>query len=118
MHILVIGAAGMVGRKLIERLAGDGQLGGRGITQLTAADVVEPEVVAACRDCPFPMKAAVADISTPGEAGKAGAERPEVIFHLAPTVSGEAEGDFDKGHRIKLDGARYLFPAIRKARKG
>jgi D-erythronate 2-dehydrogenase len=118
MHILVIGAAGMVGRKLIERLARDGRLGGREIEKLTAADVVEPEVVAACRDCVFPMRAAVADVSAQGEAEKLVAERPDVIFHLAAIVSGEAEADFDKGYRINLDGTRFLFDAIRKTGGG
>ncbi|MCY0448282.1 NAD-dependent epimerase/dehydratase family protein, partial [Klebsiella pneumoniae] len=41
------------------------------------------------------------------------ADRPEVIFHLAAIVSGEAEADFDKGYRINLDGTRHLFEAIR-----
>ncbi|TYR29945.1 NAD-dependent epimerase/dehydratase family protein, partial [Sphingobacterium phlebotomi] len=41
------------------------------------------------------------------------ADRPEVIFHLAAIVSGEAEADFDKGYRINLDGTRNLFEAIR-----
>src|ERR671916_3215861 len=118
MHILVIGAAGMVGRKLIERLARDGELGGREIAKLTAADVVEPEGVAACKDCVFPMRAVVADVSAPGEAEKLVAERPDVIFHLAAIVSGEAEADFDKGYRINLDGTRFLFDAIRKIGDG
>ena len=42
MHILIIGAAGMVGRKLAERLAKDGHLGGCEITKATLHDVVEP----------------------------------------------------------------------------
>ena len=41
MHILVIGGAGMVGRKFIERLARDGGLGGRAIDKVTAQDVFE-----------------------------------------------------------------------------
>jgi len=41
------------------------------------------------------------------------AHRPEVIFHLAAIVSGEAEAEFDKGYRINLDGTRYLIDAIR-----
>ena len=118
MHILVIGAAGMVGRKLIERLAKDTRLGGREIKSLTAADVVEPEVVAVCRDCVFPMKSAVGDFSAPGGAEKLIAERPDVIFHLAAIVSGEAEADFDKGYRINLDGTRFLFDAVRTAGGG
>jgi len=118
VHVLVIGAAGMVGRKLIERLARDGGLGGQAIEALTAADVVEPEVVAACKDCVFPMRSAVGDFSVPGEAEKLVAERPDVIFHLAAIVSGEAEADFDKGYRINLDGTRFLFDAIRKTGEG
>jgi hypothetical protein len=40
--------------------------------------------------------------------------RPDLIFHLAAIVSGEAEADFDKGYRINLDGTRWLFEAIRQ----
>jgi nucleoside-diphosphate-sugar epimerase len=43
MHILIIGAAGMVGRKLTERLVKDGSLGGREITRATLHDVITPE---------------------------------------------------------------------------
>jgi nucleoside-diphosphate-sugar epimerase len=41
------------------------------------------------------------------------AGRPDVIFHLAAIVSGEAELDFNKGYRINLDGTRMLLDAIR-----
>jgi nucleoside-diphosphate-sugar epimerase len=115
MHILVIGAAGMVGRKLIERLVKDGRLGGREITKLTAADVIEPP---APDGAPFHVKRFSSDLSRPGEAEKLVAERPDVIFHLAAIVSGEAEADFDKGYRINLDGTRFLFEAIRKIADG
>jgi D-erythronate 2-dehydrogenase len=39
MKILVIGAAGMIGRKLCERLIKDKHVGGAGITSLVLADV-------------------------------------------------------------------------------
>ena len=42
MHILVLGAAGMVGRKLTERLLRDGRLGKQDITRMTLQDVVAP----------------------------------------------------------------------------
>ncbi len=42
MHILVLGAAGMVGRKLAERLLRDGRLGKHDITRMTLQDVVAP----------------------------------------------------------------------------
>lgn len=109
MHILVIGGAGMVGRKLIERLAAEGRLGGTTITALTAHDVVAPARI----DAPFPITTRVSDISVPGEAAALVADRPDVIFHLAAIVSGEAEADFDKGYRINLDGTRFLLDAVR-----
>jgi nucleoside-diphosphate-sugar epimerase len=55
------------------------------------------------------------DLSAPDEAENLVALRPDLIFHLAAIVSGEAEADFEKGYRINLDGTRYLFEAIRKA---
>lgn len=109
MRILVIGGAGMVGRKLIERLARDGRLGGTPISALTAHDVVAPARI----EAPFPIETRVSDISVPGEAAALVADRPDVIFHLAAIVSGEAEADFDKGYRINLDGTRYLLDAVR-----
>jgi len=75
-------------------------------------DVVEAQ---RCRDCPFPMTVKVGDLSRPGEADELVADKPDVIFHLAAVVSGEAELDFDKGYRINLDGTRYLLEAVRKA---
>ena len=39
--------------------------------------------------------------------------RPDLIFHLAAIISGEAERDFDKGYRVNLDGMRNLLEAIR-----
>ena len=39
--------------------------------------------------------------------------RPDVVFHLAAVLSGEAEADFEKGYRVNLDGTRLLFDAIR-----
>ncbi|QRM30956.1 D-erythronate dehydrogenase [Microvirga sp. VF16] len=109
MQILILGAAGMVGRKLTERLVKEGQLGGKAITRLALHDVVEPQRPEAS----FAIDTLTSDFSMPGEAEKLIARRPDVIFHLAAIVSGEAEADFDKGYRINLDGTRFLFDAIR-----
>jgi len=101
VRTLIIGAAGMIGRKLSARLAKDGA------GQLILHDVV-----------PFAGSSAVSDLSMPGEAEKLVASRPDVIFHLAAIVSGEAEADFEKGYRINLDGTRRLFEAVRKVGNG
>ena len=115
MHILVLGAAGMVGRKLTERLLRDGRLGKRDIGKITLQDVVAPVAPA---NAGFPVETVTCDFAVPGIAEKLVADRPDVIFHLAAIVSGEAELDFDKGYRINLDGTRMLFDAIRLAGGG
>src|SRR5919107_3367023 len=109
MQILILGAAGMVGRKLTERLVKEGRLGGDAITRLVLHDVVEPERP----QTSFAVDTLTSDFSIPGEAEKLVASRPDVIFQLAAIVSGEAEADFDKGYRINLDGTRFLFDAVR-----
>lgn len=115
MHVLILGAAGMVGRKLSERLLRDGRLGNREISGLTLQDVVAPEKPA---KAPMPVKVVASDFADPGAAAGLLADRPEVIFHLAAIVSGEAEAEFDKGYRVNLDGTRYLIEAIRHAGGG
>jgi D-erythronate 2-dehydrogenase len=99
--ILIIGAAGMIGRKLSARLQKDG-----------AAELMLHDVVSAGPG------AIVSDLSAAGEAEKLVASRPDIIFHLAAIVSGEAEADFEKGYRINLDGTRRLFEAVRKVGDG
>jgi len=111
VHVLIIGAAGMIGRKLAQRLARDGELAGRKITALSLVDVTPPEKPAGFGGS---FSAAALDISDPTAAAACIAARPDVIFHLAAVVSGEAETDFDKGYRINLDGTRHLLEAIRR----
>ena len=109
MHILVIGAAGMIGRKLVTALVAQGVVRGRPIERLTLADIVAPQA-------PLfdgPVETVAADLSEEGVAAKLVASSPDLIFHLAAIVSGEAEADFEKGYRVNMDGTRALFEAIR-----
>ena len=110
MKVLVLGAAGMVGRKLVERLARENALGGNKIDELLAVDIVAP----AATPAPFAIRREAFDLAAPYVAPKLIAERHDVIFHLASIVSGEAEADFDKGYSINLDGGRMIFEAVRR----
>ena len=115
MHILITGAAGMIGRKLTDRLARDGGLNGKRIDKLTLFDVVPPLDATSFAG---QMEMVAADLSEPGKAARAVEGRPDVIFHLAGVVSGEAELDFDKGYHVNLDGTRALLEAVRAAGDG
>src|SRR6476469_3165572 len=110
MHILITGAAGMVGRKLTERLAAERALNGKAIDAFTLVDVVAP-----AKPPGFKVEAYAADVSAPETAAKLIKDRPDAIFHLAAVVSGEAETDFETGYRVNLDTMRYLLEAIRTA---
>jgi nucleoside-diphosphate-sugar epimerase len=93
MHILIIGAAGMVGRKLTAALIKSGRVGGREISRLTMADVVAPEAVAFGGE----VVTKTIDLPEPGVAAALVADRPDLIFHLAAIVSGEAGAELRQG---------------------
>ena len=111
MHVLVIGAAGMIGRKLTAELIKPGALTKGAVTKFTLADVIEP---AKPEGFSGAVETLASDLSAPGAAATLVAKRPDLIFHLAAIVSGEAEADFDKGYRINMDGMRFLLEAIRQ----
>ncbi len=110
MHVLILGAGGMIGRKLAQSLTRRGMLNGQRITRLSLVDIAAPPA-------PDGFSGAVEmyamDISDPGTAEQLAAMRADIIYHLAAVVSGEAQRDFEKGYRVNLDGTRNLFEAIR-----
>ncbi|MCB8837540.1 D-erythronate dehydrogenase [Aurantimonas sp. VKM B-3413] len=112
MRILILGAGGMVGRKLTEALLADGMLAGRAIETIDAFDVVAPDSPDLPEGVAFNPQAG--DISDQATVEALVAERPDVIFHLAAIVSGEAEADFEKGYRINQGGMQHLLEAIRQ----
>jgi D-erythronate 2-dehydrogenase len=111
MKVLIIGAAGMIGRKLTARLVRDGKLAGKAITHAHLVDVIAPQTPA---NAPFPVALDAFDIAAAYVAPKLVAPRPDVIFLLASVVSGEAEADFDKGYAINVGGTHSIFEAIRR----
>jgi D-erythronate 2-dehydrogenase len=101
MHILILGAAGMLGRKLTAAITA----GGLAYTGLTLADVVTPPVVAGATSVAINLT----DANAPATLLH---NRPDLILHLAAVVSGEAEEDLAKGYATNLDASRALFDAI------
>ena len=110
VRILIVGGAGMLGRKLAALLAREGSVGGELISQLSLVDVVEPEGDSRAA---FSVETVVADLAEHGVARELVSGRPDVIFHLAAVLSGEAEADLEKGYRVNLDGTRLLLDGVR-----
>jgi nucleoside-diphosphate-sugar epimerase len=110
VKVLIVGAAGMIGAKLADRLIKDGEVAGKPIEELMLADVIAPP---SPRAAGIDVSSQAVDLAEPGVADRLIAGRPEVVFHLAAITSAEAESDFDKGYRVNLDGMRLLFDAVR-----
>ena len=108
MKILILGAAGMIGRKLTERLIADRTILSASDT-LILHDVIPPQPPAAHTDTHIMH----GDISAPEQAQTLAAMKPDLIFHLASIVSGEAEIEFDKGWSINMRGGWNLLEALR-----
>ena len=103
----------MIGRKLSARLAREGAIAGRTIDAACFVDLAAPAPPAGAR---FASICEAVDLASASAAGEIVAARPDVVFHLAAVVSGEAESDFDKGYAVNLDATRRLFEAIRRER--
>lgn len=104
----------MIGRKLTERLTVDGRLAGQTIDTIDLVDVVEPATApeSSVLNRNGDHRWIVADLTKPTAATELAASEPDVVFHLAGVVSGEAEADLAKGYRVNLDGTRLLFDAL------
>ena len=105
MKVLILGAAGMLGRKLALHLQRVGRIQGHYISELVLADVIAPSQDGA--------RCGKVNITDAGQVSALINERPDVIFHLAAIVSGEAEANFDKGYAINLGGTQNVLGAIR-----
>ena len=88
MKVLIIGAGGMIGRKLTARIKGQ--------HDLTLVDVVAGSGIKE------------ADLSVPGTAEALVKDKPDTIVHLAAIVSGEAEADFERG--LSHQSRRHALP--------
>ncbi|MBW4706478.1 SDR family oxidoreductase [Roseobacter sp. YSTF-M11] len=105
-RVVIIGGGGMVGQKLAGRLIREGLPGHKALT-ITLFDVA------------FPARGVsglvqkTGNLSTPGIAQTLAAERPDIVFHLAAIVSGEAETHFSKGWDINMMSMWHLLEAFR-----
>ena len=108
MRISILGGGGFLGRKIANRLAKEGTLGGHRVNGLTLFDIVTPPVP----EAPFPVVALAGDVVDLPEA--AIPPGTDVVFHLAAVVSAQAEADYDLGRRVNLRGTDALVDACRR----
>jgi len=114
MQVVITGAAGMLGLKLVREILKKGTLAGPDGKQVAVDRIVATDIVAN-PEMPTDKRvsfvagdvfdpALIRSLVTPGTAS---------IFHLAGVVSAGAERDFDLGYRVNLDGHRVVLEAAR-----
>lgn len=109
-RVLILGGGGMVGQKLAAEILATG-LGEDPAPELTLFDTVFPASGGVGGTC------IAGDIANPETVGALIKARPDVIFHLAAIVSGEAEQNFDKGWQINMTPMWTLLEALRAERE-
>ena len=110
MHILITGAAGFLGQRLLHRLISRKELCGQPVTHLTLVDQTQ----AAVPEAPdITIHNAAVNITSPNALDDALGQQPDVIFHLAAVVSSAAEADLDLGMAVNFDATRALLEGCR-----
>ncbi len=109
MHITILGGGGFLGRKLAERLARDGAVGGHPVASLTLFDLAVPPALPA----PFPVRCLGGDVTSAAALAEAIPPETNAVVHLAAVVSAAAEADLDLGLKVNVQGTLAVLNACR-----
>lgn len=110
MRILVTGAAGFIGRRLVERLTATGKIG-EGLAPWQSLSLIDLGFDAPA-DQPGirQVSGSIADPRAVTEAVRGGVD---VLFHLASVPGRWAEAEYERGRQVNLYGTIALLDAMR-----
>jgi nucleoside-diphosphate-sugar epimerase len=101
--ILILGGGGMIGQKLARRIIAQDIFPSADLTLFDRA--FPPNGV--------PVKTVTGDVTDMVTAQTLAATKPDVIFHLAAIVSGQAEAEFDLGWNVNMMAMWHLLTALK-----
>jgi D-erythronate 2-dehydrogenase len=116
MHVVILGGSGFLGKKLASALLARGYLVSsdgkqKDISKLTLFDKVATSL-------PLPndsrLEVITGEITSAEDIQSLLNEKPEVIFHLAAVVSGEAEENFELGMQVNLQATQNILEICRE----
>jgi len=108
MRLLILGAAGMLGRKVTTEVL-RGTRAALPVTEILLHDIVLPTAP----NTALPVTVLSGDLTDRRTVSDLTRLEPDVVLHLAAMVSGAAERDFDRSMQVNLDATRALFDAFR-----
>ena len=111
MHILITGGGGFLGQRLLKSLLNTGTLKGHKITGIIVVDQQFPED--SVND--LRVKLVEGDFADETFLNSLVKNPPDVLFHLAAIVSGEAEKDYELGMEVNLHSSLALLEVFRKS---
>jgi nucleoside-diphosphate-sugar epimerase len=110
MRVLILGGGGFLGRRLGEELLKNGGIAGGRLHHLTMVDIAFAEE----RLQDSRLQYIQADFSDERTITNILQQQPDVVFHLAAIVSGEAEKNFELGMKINFHASRQVLELCRK----